>query len=164
MNDDVQIIPIDPQELNRDITALVQFKKDILPEMVGYSLEQVKNVYRGLYRQAFLAKRPLMIARLLCQRSPNVDEAGHHVWRTQTADGRTVAAVYDSHSGKLIVRVGNQKVLSNEHHQDEMLIPGNWMFLMRDAYYAGLEESRWKQETADEKQRADLISDFINEV
>lgn len=154
MQSEVDIIPV--EQLDRQVTALVKARADMVPELPGYSLEQVRHAYHDFYLQAIEARWPIMVVRLLTHKSPNLDEQGRRVWKKQMPNGAILTSTYDAHSGVMIVKVGETTVLSNERPGNEILIPGQWLFTARDDYVTALNEKRWKAEIETEKERVRL--------
>lgn len=161
MSEDVQVVPIQPAEIDRSMTALVQAKRDILPELIGKSVEELEGVYRRFYHAAVVDGWRTIINLVVMQSDARMDNLPY--WHFSTV-GIEIKAAYDPMSGITVVESNGQKVFSNEKPLEVMCNPGRWMAYVRDAYFKALLSQEWQADLQTEKKRTDLIHNFGKDV
>jgi len=158
---DVEIVPVQPADIDKSLTVLVEARREMLPKLPGLGVDELRAVYRWFYLKA-VNEHWLTIINLVI-RQANVMRDEKPSWH-QSTFGLTINASYDPATGATVVLVNDLKVFSNERAGEELCIPGQWMHRMRDAYTQALLHREWEVGLQTEKVRTDLIMDFSKEV
>lgn len=161
MDNNTAIIPIPASTHDASVASLIDARRTAQTNFIGASPEELRATLREHYHRAFDAGL-IRALNLVIQSlgSLNATSERQTVCWQKTAGTLSITAVYDQTSGTTAVTVNGVAVCSNALPGREVLIPGNWLYAVMDAYRVLEAEKAARVALEREREAEGLIMDM----
>lgn len=153
-----EIIPVTHQPERESVTSLLT-TKTLYPmsRLAQMSENELLQLQRRYYQEA-LTNNVVTMINLVTRHSGVHDVSGGRiVWRHPIDATRSLEAIFLVSQGSAEVRIDKHLVFSNQQPGSELIVPGQWLYIIAAEFRRIEDEKAWRDQMQVESARENLM-------